>query len=189
MSSLLNRFTVAGSVLLGCFGLAACGGAKHHSAPTSSSAVASATTPSSAGSATGPAPTTDSTTVSVPSSTVSTTPVTIPASSSAAATPPPSASAVVISYSGWDATDQQAQASAFVQSVVTDNGQCTLTLTQGTSVRTVSKAATPDVSTTQCGTMSIARAQLAPGTWNAVVTFSSASTSGTSAPFSIVVAS
>jgi len=81
----------------------------------------------------------------------------------------------------------EAEVAAFVQNVDTNDGQCTLTMTSGTTIRTASKPATADANTTQCGTVAILGAQLTPGPWTAVISFTSSRGAGAAAPVQIQV--
>jgi hypothetical protein len=94
---------------------------------------------------------------------------------------------LVITYAGWNATEKAAEVAAYVSKVLTTPGRCTLTMTMNGTARTSTNNTVPDVTTTQCGTMTIPGSQLTAGSWSAVVTFASAGISGTAAPISIEV--
>lgn len=94
---------------------------------------------------------------------------------------------VVVPSAEWDATSSSVQASAYVSGVVESDGTCTLVLTQGARRATSEIPAVPDATTTSCGVVAVPGDQLAPGTWQAVVTYRSPSSSGTSKPTTVVV--
>jgi hypothetical protein len=112
----------------------------------------------------------------------SSTPPPPPVSSSAART-----ASIVVTYAGWNASAADAEAAAYVQALEPAGGTCTLTMTRGSITRTSSKSSTSDVSTTQCGTISIPGAQLSSGQWTATVSYSSNAAVGTSTPVTIEV--
>jgi hypothetical protein len=94
---------------------------------------------------------------------------------------------LVVTYAGWNVAGAEAQVAGFVQQVVVSDGLCTLTMTMSGTVRTTTKDATPNVGNTQCGTLSIAAAQLTAGTWSAVLRFTSPEISGSAAPVAVIV--
>jgi ABC-type molybdate transport system substrate-binding protein len=94
---------------------------------------------------------------------------------------------LVVTYSGWNTVANDAEVAAYVQSLQPAGGNCTLTMTLAGTTRTASKAASTDVSTTQCGTVAIPAGQLSTGTWTATVSYKSATASGVSAPVTIQV--
>jgi hypothetical protein len=96
---------------------------------------------------------------------------------------------VFVTYSGWDADQRVAVVAGFVPGVVQSNGTCTLTLTEGSRSVVVRSPAHPDASTTECGEMSVPGTKLAPGTWRAVLSYRSPSSSGAAAPVDIEVRS
>lgn len=97
-------------------------------------------------------------------------------------TPPHATTDVTISYIGWVVGSASVEASAYA-SVIESGGSCTLTLVQDdrTVVSTPHEAAA-DATSTACGTLSVPRTGLAPGTWTATVSYRSSSTIGTSTP-------
>ncbi|HEY5515551.1 MAG TPA: hypothetical protein VIK12_05025, partial [Pengzhenrongella sp.] len=68
-------------------------------------------------------------------------------------------------------------------------GTCTLTLTQGAATVTTSITAEPDAASTSCGTLTVPRADLAPGRWTGVLRYASTASVGESASFTIEVPS
>jgi hypothetical protein len=94
---------------------------------------------------------------------------------------------VVVSYSGWEVPDDSAEVSGFVSGVIESTGTCTLTLTRGSQEVTETTPGEADASTTVCHTVRVPRARLAAGTWQAVLSYRSAASSGISAPATIEV--
>jgi hypothetical protein len=95
---------------------------------------------------------------------------------------------VVLTYSAWSAADRQVLAGGYVSGVIEDGGVCTLTLTQGSARVTVEGPAMPDASTTVCGGLVVPGDQLTAGTWQATLTYASATHTGTSATAPVEVA-
>lgn len=93
---------------------------------------------------------------------------------------------VVTTYAGWNATSGAVEVGAYAAAVEA-GATCTLTLTQGGATVSAEGAATPDVSTTACGDLAVTRDRLAAGTWQAVVRYESATSSGVSAPVTVEV--
>jgi hypothetical protein len=94
---------------------------------------------------------------------------------------------VLVTYVGWDATMSAVEVSGLVDQVVDADGTCTATLTSGARVVTASGPATPDRTTTACGSVYVDGAELASGTWSAVLSFASADHSGSSAAVAVEV--
>jgi hypothetical protein len=94
---------------------------------------------------------------------------------------------VLITYADWDASSATVQAGATVSGVIEDGGTCTLELSSGASTVSASVTAVADAASTSCGRLEVPRAQLSPGTWQAVVSYRSASATGSSDPTEVVV--
>jgi cytoskeletal protein RodZ len=94
---------------------------------------------------------------------------------------------VVVTYSDWNATQHLVMVGGYAAGVVESKGVCTLTLTQGARKVTAESPAAPDASTTACGGLSVPGTKLAPGTWRAVLSYASPSSSGAAAPVDIEV--
>ena len=115
----------------------------------------------------------------------STAPYTIKAEPSEVATDAPRSTSagrvdVVLTYVMFDEPSGSVQASGFASGVVENGGTCTLTLTrEGTEV-TATTTASADAQDTSCGLLE-SPAGLAAGTWEAVLTYSSAEAHGESA--------
>jgi hypothetical protein len=90
------------------------------------------------------------------------------------------ASRVSIVYADWTTTSGAVEVGGFVGGVVESDGTCTLTLTQGSTSVTASLPGEPDATSTSCAGLEVPGAQLAPGTWTAVVTYESSTSRGES---------
>lgn len=107
----------------------------------------------------------------------------------ATATPPVSGDGravveLVVSYAGWQAS--AVEVAGFVP-VVESDGVCRLVLTSAGGEVAVEQAATPDASTTSCGWLSVPGTDLSPGTWSAVLSYSSGASVASSAPVPVEV--
>jgi hypothetical protein len=96
---------------------------------------------------------------------------------------------VVVTYSGWNPAQRMVMVGGYAAGVVESKGVCTLTLTQGTRKVTAQSPAGPDASTTACDALFVPGTKLAPGSWRAVLSYASPSSSGTSAPVDVEVGS
>ncbi|MGY1644404.1 hypothetical protein ACI782_25135 [Geodermatophilus sp. SYSU D00703] len=94
--------------------------------------------------------------------------------------------AVLITWSGWSDALAGVEAGGYAD-VVESGGSCTLTLSNGTATASATSAATQDVSSTTCGPLVVPRDELATGTWQAVLSYDSPSTSGESEPVQVTV--
>ena len=94
---------------------------------------------------------------------------------------------VLITYADWDDASASVQAAAAVSGVIEDGGTCTLELSSGPDAASASGTGVADAASTSCGGLQVARADLGSGTWQAVVRYSSATSSGTSDPTEVVV--
>ncbi|WP_347057884.1 hypothetical protein ABC795_14455 [Blastococcus sp. HT6-30] len=94
---------------------------------------------------------------------------------------------VMSTYSGWDPGAGEAVAGGFVGDAVESGGTCTLTLSRGGVVASGSAEAVPDAATTSCGEVRAGGPALVPGTYEAVLSYTSARSTGESAVFSVVV--
>jgi hypothetical protein len=90
-------------------------------------------------------------------------------------------------YSGWDPQAAAVVAGGFIADVVENGGTCTLTLTRDGVVASGSAEATADASTTSCGEVRAGGAEVGSGTWEAVLSYSSARSTGESDVFTVVV--
>ncbi len=95
--------------------------------------------------------------------------------------------AVQVTFFGWDPTARRAQVGGYAANVVEAGGTCTLTLTKGSATATGTSQARADASTTTCGAVTVPGDRLSPGTWQAVLSYSSPHHAGVAAPVSIEV--
>ncbi|MGO1315650.1 MAG: hypothetical protein ACTMIR_01225 [Cellulomonadaceae bacterium] len=109
-----------------------------------------------------------------------------PTASDEPTSPPTGNVDVILVYAAWDAPSASVEASAYV-TAFEEAATCTLTLTQGPRTLTKTIDALQDVSTMSCGGLQVAGSGLTPGTWEVVVSYASASSSGTSAPTEVIV--
>jgi hypothetical protein len=115
----------------------------------------------------------------------------------AAATPPAASTgevpagtagvAVALSYADWDQAGDRIEASGFVPEVVEAGGVCTLSLDRGGRNVKATTAAEPDATTTTCGLLTVAGAQLEAGTWTATLSYRSTKSQGTSQSATVTV--
>jgi hypothetical protein len=89
---------------------------------------------------------------------------------------------IFITYADWDTQLRAITVGGYLDGIVEDDGTCTLTLTKGGTAVKTSQPGTSDMASTDCAGLSIPRSKLAPGTWTAVVTYRSRTSSGSSAP-------
>ena len=94
---------------------------------------------------------------------------------------------VRMTYVGWNAAAGAVEAAGFLPGVVESDGTCLLTLTNGESSITASVAGTADASSTSCGGLAVPGASVSPGTWEAVVTYESSASRGTSEATQVVI--
>jgi hypothetical protein len=94
---------------------------------------------------------------------------------------------VLITYSGYVADEKAVQVGGNVTGVIESDGTCTLALTRGGRTVSASTPAEPDATTTDCAGLSVAGSQLAPGAWQAVLTYRSKAHTGASAPVQVDV--
>lgn len=85
---------------------------------------------------------------------------------------------VQITYYGWNPGSSVVEVGGFVPFLVEEGGTCTLTLTQDAATATATRAATPNVTSTACGELTVPGDQLAPGTWSAVLAYESDRSAG-----------
>jgi hypothetical protein len=118
-----------------------------------------------------------------PSATPSATPTARSTSSPAALRPVD----VAPTYSGWDPPSSGVVVGGIVTGVIEDGGTCTVTLTRDGLTAEGSSAGVPDARNSSCGEIRVPGAALSSGEWSAVLTYRSATSSGESASFPVVV--
>lgn len=94
---------------------------------------------------------------------------------------------VTVTFTGWNSTAGEVQVGGYVAGVVEDGGTCTLTLTKDGQSVTGSRPAAPDAATTACGAVVVPGDRVSAGTWQAVLTYSSAAHSGSSEAWDVEV--
>ncbi|MGY1804692.1 hypothetical protein ACI78T_15535 [Blastococcus sp. SYSU D00922] len=92
-----------------------------------------------------------------------------------------------VTYSGWNAQSGAVEVGSYLPTAVESDGTCTLTLTRGETSVTASTTGTPNVTSTSCGGLSIPGSEVSSGTWVAVVSYESATSSGSSEPVEVEV--
>lgn len=138
------------------------------------------------------APTQDLPSISAPGSATRTPASSAPAipSDTQKPTPEPSVGielSATIVVAGVDPDGAHVSASGYVVGAVENGGTCTFTFTGGGSPVTVSSSGMADRSTTSCGLVQATIDRFTPGSWNVVLTYSSATSSATSAPQSLEI--
>jgi hypothetical protein len=92
-----------------------------------------------------------------------------------------------LSYAAWDDAAGGVSVDGFVPSVVESTGTCTLVLTKDGTTVTTSVPGTPSVSTTSCGGAVVPGSELSPGTWTAVLSYESPTSSASAEPVEVTV--
>jgi hypothetical protein len=92
---------------------------------------------------------------------------------------------VTTTYAGQDGAT--VEASGFVLDAIESDGTCTLTLTSGSMIRTVTGQGVADASTTSCAGLRVSSSELAPGRWQAVLSYSSPRSLGSAEAVSVEV--
>lgn len=85
-----------------------------------------------------------------------------------------------VALSWWDADSSGIHANGSVNNFIESNGTCTLIATQGSNQVTASNKSIADATTTACGEITIPRNQIAKGTWQMHISYSSQAASGNS---------
>jgi hypothetical protein len=127
----------------------------------------------------------------------STSPLPSPAATSASPEPTdeapqpeatPSGPSVQLTFAGLTDSGDAVEAGGYVEGIVEADGTCILELSKGDENASVVSPATPDATTTQCGTFSIATSLLAPGEWTVVLRYQGGDTDLASEPVVVEVA-
>ncbi|MBO9555488.1 hypothetical protein [Cellulomonas sp.] len=109
-----------------------------------------------------------------------------PGATSAPPADPRKRTTLVVTFGAWNSASGAVEVSGYVP-LVEGDGTCTLTLTQGASTVTARSTAYPDASSTSCDLLSVPRASLGPGSWQASVDYASSTSLATSTPLIIEV--
>jgi hypothetical protein len=94
---------------------------------------------------------------------------------------------VEVTFAGWNPADREAEIGGFVSGVVEDGGTCTLTLSKGGETVSAEAEGMADASTTSCGEVAVGADRLSAGTWEAVLSYASATSAGSAEPVRIEV--
>jgi hypothetical protein len=94
---------------------------------------------------------------------------------------------IFVTYSGWNAQSSAVEVGSYLANVNESDGTCTLTLTKGGISVTTSGPGTPNVTSTSCGGMTVPGTEVSSGSWTAVVTYESSTSTGTSEPVQVEV--
>lgn len=86
-----------------------------------------------------------------------------------------------------DVVGDRVEASGMLPEVVEEGGTCTLTLRQGSQLRTVEGDTAAGPQSTYCSLLTVPTAELASGDWAATLSYASAARSGTSAASTVSV--
>jgi hypothetical protein len=118
------------------------------------------------------------------------TPAPAPAPPTTKPAPPPvdgrASAQVTTTFAAWNDQTRAVEAGGYV-STVENPGECTLKVSQGSTVRTVSRTGTADASTVSCGGLAIPGSDLSAGAWQATLTYSSAARFGAATPVTVQV--
>lgn len=87
---------------------------------------------------------------------------------------------VTVLITTWAQKHGDMTVNGYVDGVVESTGICTLTLQKGAIVKTVSRPGHANATNTTCGESDIPVTSLSPGTWQATLSYSSPTASGTS---------
>jgi hypothetical protein len=100
---------------------------------------------------------------------------------------PATDTSIFLTRSEWDADAAAVYVSGYLEGVVEDDGQCTLTLTKDGQSVSATKPGTSNVTNTSCGQLTVAGSELSTGVWTATVSYSSSTSSGSSEPVQVEV--
>jgi hypothetical protein len=94
---------------------------------------------------------------------------------------------VSLSYTGFDTAAAAVVAGGYADGVVEEDATCTLVLRRGGVELRGESLGTPNVTTTDCGEVRVGGDALTPGTWEAVLSYTSDRSAGESAVGEVVV--
>lgn len=174
----LPSLLLAGVVLVV---VASCSSPDPRPSATPNGAAASTSSPS-ATPTSGPSASSPSTpSTSAPSSTSP-----APAGPSQVPAPKPRQVNVMTTFAGWNATSGAVEVGGYAN-VVEPVGTCTLRLTHGDQVVTRKHIASADATTVACGGFSVPGSALTAGAWQAVLAYSSSTSTGEAAAVTVKV--
>lgn len=87
---------------------------------------------------------------------------------------------VISAWSQEGGTGTDLKINGYVPEIIETNGSCTVTLTKGSTTASTSKSALQNAQNTSCGQLIIPYTQLSPGLWQAVLSYSSSMSAGSS---------
>ncbi|SNS01402.1 hypothetical protein SAMN06893096_101358 [Geodermatophilus pulveris] len=99
----------------------------------------------------------------------------------------PAAAAVALTYAGYDAAVGAVVAGGYAADVVEVDATCTLALSRDGVELRGEALGTPSAATTDCGEVRVGGDALTPGTWQAVLVYTSATSAGESAAVEVEV--
>lgn len=95
---------------------------------------------------------------------------------------------VITAYGQPGGAGTEFRLNGFIPNIIESNGTCTLTLTMDSKTASASKAALQNAQNTSCGQLVIPYTELnSPGTWAAILSYSSPTSSGSSAAMKITI--
>lgn len=92
-----------------------------------------------------------------------------------------------VTYAAWDEAAGGVTVEGFIPSVVESTGTCTLAVTKGPTTVTAAVPGTPSASTTSCGGAVVPSGELSTGTWTAVLTYESPTSTAAAEPVEVAV--
>lgn len=87
----------------------------------------------------------------------------------------------------WKQKNGSITVNGYVDGIIESNGTCTLTLAKGGVIKTASRPAQLNTTNTTCGESDIPTSSLSLGTWQATLSYTSKTSSGTSDEFPVDV--
>lgn len=93
----------------------------------------------------------------------------------------------ITAYGQPDGSGGDFKLNGFVSGIIETDGTCTLTLTKDSTIAIVSKSAVQNVQDTSCGQLVLPFSKLAPGKWQAVLSYESPTSQGSSVAVTVDV--
>ena len=87
---------------------------------------------------------------------------------------------VISAWGQQGGTGTDLKINGYVPEIIEADGSCTVTLTKGLETFSTSKTALQNAQNTSCGQLIIPYAELSPGTWQAVLSYNSSASAGSS---------
>lgn len=108
-------------------------------------------------------------------------------SAASSQTKPTAKKSVSVNITTWYQDSDNINVNGFVSDIVEDGGTCTLRLTRDSNTVSQQRQAIANATNTSCGVTSIPLAKLAPGVWQATLSYASSTSMGTSSPIQVTV--